>query len=194
MSGTIAAVGGGCRASWRLSCRHAMSTEPLPQLTQEESDYVDAIVELMFRKKARETLLQAFVRWIKREELPPPKLLRFYDSTLTNDESSVADDSGLAELSVRVPAEELAELERVADERVGGCARSGGAGAGATAMREADRDRWLAEVEREGDYVVAQCLDVDVSSFGASEAEALANLREALELYFEDAPSGAPRL
>lgn len=46
-------------------------------------------------------------------------------------------------------------------------------------------------VFREGDHVVAQCLDVDVSSFGASEEEALANLREALELYFEDAPADA---
>lgn len=46
-------------------------------------------------------------------------------------------------------------------------------------------------VFREGDHVVAQCLDVDVSSFGANEDEALANLREALELYFEDAPAEA---
>jgi predicted RNase H-like HicB family nuclease len=44
-------------------------------------------------------------------------------------------------------------------------------------------------VYREGDHVVAQCLDVDVSSFGSSESDALANLREALELYFEDAPA-----
>jgi predicted RNase H-like HicB family nuclease len=40
----------------------------------------------------------------------------------------------------------------------------------------------------EGEYYVAQCLNVDVSSFGTSEAEALENLQEALELYFEDAP------
>jgi len=41
-------------------------------------------------------------------------------------------------------------------------------------------------VYREGKYFVAQCLNVDVSSFGNSEKEALANLKEALELYFED--------
>ena len=35
---------------------------------------------------------------------------------------------------------------------------------------------------------VAQCLEVDVASQGASEAGALANLREALELHF-----GPPR-
>jgi predicted RNase H-like HicB family nuclease len=44
-------------------------------------------------------------------------------------------------------------------------------------------------VYREGEHCVAQCLNVDVSSFGETEAEALANLEEALELYFEDAPA-----
>ncbi len=43
-------------------------------------------------------------------------------------------------------------------------------------------------VWREGAYFVAQSLDVEVSSFGNTRAEALSNLREALELYFEDAP------
>ncbi len=38
-------------------------------------------------------------------------------------------------------------------------------------------------VYQEGKYWVAQCLDVDVSSFGQSEKQALANLREAVELY-----------
>ena len=33
---------------------------------------------------------------------------------------------------------------------------------------------------------MAQCLNVDVSSFGRTKKEALANLDEALELYFED--------
>lgn len=45
-----------------------------------------------------------------------------------------------------------------------------------------------AVVYREGSHYVAQCLNVDVSSFGESETKALTNLREALELYFEDAP------
>lgn len=43
-------------------------------------------------------------------------------------------------------------------------------------------------VYQEGKHYVAQCLNVDVSSFGNSEQDALANLREALELYLEDAP------
>ena len=41
---------------------------------------------------------------------------------------------------------------------------------------------------REDADFVAQCIDYDVSSFGATEAEALANLREAVELYLEDMP------
>lgn len=44
----------------------------------------------------------------------------------------------------------------------------------------------------EGGYV-ARCLDVEVASQGDTIDEALANLREALELYFEDesAPSAS---
>ena len=34
---------------------------------------------------------------------------------------------------------------------------------------------------------MAQCLNVEVSSFGDSREEALVNLEEALSLYFEDA-------
>lgn len=45
---------------------------------------------------------------------------------------------------------------------------------------------------KEGKYYVAQCLNVDVSSFGRTKKEALANLNEALELYFEDIK--APRI
>jgi predicted RNase H-like HicB family nuclease len=41
---------------------------------------------------------------------------------------------------------------------------------------------------REDEDFVAQCIDCDVSSFGATEVEALANLREAVELYLEDQP------
>ena len=41
-------------------------------------------------------------------------------------------------------------------------------------------------VWKEGDYFVAQCLNVDVSSFGDTKDEALSNLQEAIELYFEN--------
>lgn len=39
---------------------------------------------------------------------------------------------------------------------------------------------------KEGKFYIAQCLNVDVSSFGKTRKEALDNLNEALELYFED--------
>jgi predicted RNase H-like HicB family nuclease len=42
-----------------------------------------------------------------------------------------------------------------------------------------------ASIVREGDWFVAQCLEVDVASQGETADEALANLREAVELYFE---------
>ncbi len=41
-------------------------------------------------------------------------------------------------------------------------------------------------VWKEGKYYVAQCLNIDISSFGESKEEALKNLDEALNLYFED--------
>ena len=44
-------------------------------------------------------------------------------------------------------------------------------------------------VWREGKHYVAQSLNVDVSSFGETRQDALVNLKEALELYLEDAQS-----
>ena len=44
---------------------------------------------------------------------------------------------------------------------------------------------FAASVWKEGDWYVSQCLEIDVASQGETEEEALANLREALELYFE---------
>ena len=41
-------------------------------------------------------------------------------------------------------------------------------------------------VWKEGKYFVAQCLNIEVSSFGESKTEALKNLEEAIALYFED--------
>lgn len=40
-------------------------------------------------------------------------------------------------------------------------------------------------VWREGKYYVAQCLNVDISSFGKTKTLALKNLKEALSLYLE---------
>ncbi len=41
-------------------------------------------------------------------------------------------------------------------------------------------------VWKEGKYYVAQCLNIDISSFGESREEALTNLDEAINLYLED--------
>ena len=44
---------------------------------------------------------------------------------------------------------------------------------------------FTASVYREGEWYVAQAVEIDVASQGHSVDEALANLREALELHFE---------
>lgn len=41
------------------------------------------------------------------------------------------------------------------------------------------------EIHQEDGVFVARCLDLDVTSDGDTEAEALENLREAIELYAE---------
>ncbi len=46
--------------------------------------------------------------------------------------------------------------------------------------------QFKAVVTQEDDWFIAQCLEVDVASQGETEEEALTNLQEALELYFED--------
>jgi predicted RNase H-like HicB family nuclease len=48
--------------------------------------------------------------------------------------------------------------------------------------------RFTAAVSHEGAWYVARCLEVEVTSQAESFDEALVNLREALELYFEDQP------
>ncbi|MGA3169861.1 MAG: type II toxin-antitoxin system HicB family antitoxin [Chthoniobacteraceae bacterium] len=49
-------------------------------------------------------------------------------------------------------------------------------------------------VYKEPPYYVAQCLNVDVSSFGETTEEAIANLKEAVELHFEDEPTDDYRI
>jgi predicted RNase H-like HicB family nuclease len=43
-------------------------------------------------------------------------------------------------------------------------------------------------VQKEDTWYVAKCLDNSVASQGKTVEEALDNLKEALELYYEDAP------
>lgn len=47
------------------------------------------------------------------------------------------------------------------------------------------RQAFAVSLWQEGEWFVAQCLEVDVASQGETEDAALSNLREALELYFE---------
>ena len=47
---------------------------------------------------------------------------------------------------------------------------------------------FAATVWREGKWYISQCLELDVASQGESEDEALANLKEAIELHFEKPP------
>lgn len=52
--------------------------------------------------------------------------------------------------------------------------------------------RLTATAVPDGDWFVARCVEVEVASQGRTIEEALANLREALELYFEDEPAPEP--
>ena len=54
---------------------------------------------------------------------------------------------------------------------------------------------FTASVFKEGECYVAQALEIDIASQGASVEEALSNLQEALELHFEPPlPTEAPRI
>ena len=46
--------------------------------------------------------------------------------------------------------------------------------------------RFTAAINKEGKWYVARCLEVEVTSQGETLEKSLANLKEALELYFED--------
>ena len=46
--------------------------------------------------------------------------------------------------------------------------------------------KFTAVLTKEGEWFVAQCVEVDVASQGETEEEALKNLKEALELHFEE--------
>ena len=62
-------------------------------------------------------------------------------------------------------------------------------------IKHSRKQQLTANVWKEGEWFVAQCLEVDGASQGETKAKALDNLREALELHFEP-PSAtiAPQL
>jgi predicted RNase H-like HicB family nuclease len=57
------------------------------------------------------------------------------------------------------------------------------------------KKQFTASITREDDWYVAQALEVDVASQGKTEGEAIDNLREALELFFEPpVPTKLPKI
>ena len=46
------------------------------------------------------------------------------------------------------------------------------------------KQRFSASIWQEGEWFIAQCVQVDVASQGITEDDALENLRDALELHF----------
>ena len=54
------------------------------------------------------------------------------------------------------------------------------------------RRTFNASVWQEEEWFVAQCLDIDIASQGETEKEAMENLREALELHFEQPEATFP--
>ena len=48
------------------------------------------------------------------------------------------------------------------------------------------KHQFTAVISQEDEWYVAQCLEVDIASQGESEVMALSNLREALELHFDE--------
>ena len=54
---------------------------------------------------------------------------------------------------------------------------------------------FTASISQEGELFIAQCLEIDVASQGKDENDAIENLKEALELYFEPPrPTVMPKL
>ncbi|MCY4369794.1 MAG: type II toxin-antitoxin system HicB family antitoxin [bacterium] len=63
------------------------------------------------------------------------------------------------------------------------------------AQNHFDEHTFTASVWQEGEWFVAQALEIDVASQGSTVESALANLREALELHFEPpTPSSLPEV
>ena len=56
-------------------------------------------------------------------------------------------------------------------------------------LKEIDFILW-----QEGKYYIAQCLNIEVSSFGETVDEAIKNLKEAIELYLEGEDIELPKI
>ena len=60
---------------------------------------------------------------------------------------------------------------------------------GEKSLKEIDFILW-----QEGKYYIAQCLNIEVSSFGETVDEAIKNLKEAVELYLEGENIELPKI
>jgi predicted RNase H-like HicB family nuclease len=58
-------------------------------------------------------------------------------------------------------------------------------------MAESPTLHLTAVVTREGDWYVARCLEVEATSQGETIEQALANLRDVVEVYLEEEPAPA---
>ena len=54
------------------------------------------------------------------------------------------------------------------------------------------KQKFTARTWKEGRWFIAQCVEIDIASHGRTERQALANLQEALELYFEPPTATLP--
>jgi predicted RNase H-like HicB family nuclease len=53
------------------------------------------------------------------------------------------------------------------------------------------KQKYTVQLWLEGNWYVAQCLEIDIASPGETESEALANIKEAIELFLEPPSSPA---
>jgi predicted RNase H-like HicB family nuclease len=67
-----------------------------------------------------------------------------------------------------------------------------GCGVAGCGTIEIVKQAFTARIWREGKWFVSQCLEIDIASQGDTEEEALANLKEALELHFEPPQATRP--
>lgn len=61
-------------------------------------------------------------------------------------------------------------------------------------MKKKRTTKLTATVWKEGKHYIAQCINIDVSSFGKTKKEAMDKLEEAIELYFENKPGKVPEI
>lgn len=124
-----------------------------------------SIADTLRARQARDRL-RGVVDWLEEEYGP------------VTEEEQAAARAGMAAI----------RAEHARRRRLGNGRMTGGRPACQTGGMTAHPLRLTVAITREDEWYVARCLQVEVTSQGETIEEALANLREALELSFEDAP------